>query len=347
MNKKEKLYALPIQIIEQDTAVIVKRGCLEFRLAGQYAAEIIKKIIEIAHNGATTEEIINSFAGPDRPAIAHLVTQLQIRNILVFKEKIKTPPPEGALDIFYWHFNKSTAQVSKKISERHITIAGINFISLHLSKAFQSANIENVKIIDAPLLRNLQFFDENNQINQPFAYEILDYETWQAQSENPQTECIIASSDFGGQTLLSEWNQYCIEKNLHFMPIMLKNMIGYVGPIVIPRETACLECLRLRQDSHFENPQLHRLTEDYVVEGQSIIGFHPSMCAILGHVAAMELTKFYANIPTWRVGKLITINLLATDMTIHTVLKVPRCPVCTNLNRKAPRTLMSRVQISR
>jgi len=347
MNTQEKLYALPVQIIAEDSSVIVKRGCLEFRLAGQYATEIIKRIIEVAHNGATIDEIVNSFAGPDRPAIANLLTQLQARNILVSKEKIKTPPPEGALDIFYWHFDKTTEQVSKQISERHITIVGINHISLHLSKAFQLAGIENVTIIDAPLLRNLQLFNENNEINQAFAYEIFDYATWQAQSENPQTECIIATSDFGGQSLLSEWNQYCIEKNIHFMPIVLQNMIGYVGPIVIPCETACLECLRLRQDSHFKNPKLHRLTEDYMVEGQAVVGFHPSMCAIISHVAAIELTKFYANIPTWRVGKLITINLLATDMSSHTVLKVPRCPVCTNLNTKAPRTLMSRVQVTR
>ena len=144
--------------------------------------------------------------------------------------------------------------------------------------------------------------------------------------------CLIASSDFGGWETLYEWNRFCVQYHKHFLPVVLQDLVGYVGPLVIPGETACLECVRMRRNSHAEDHEVRGLIEESAFEGQGAIGFHPSMASILGDIAALELTKFYSEaLPRPKVGTLIEVNLLETGLTSRKVLKVPRCPVCSPL----------------
>jgi len=150
--------------------------------------------------------------------------------------------------------------------------------------------------------------------------------------------CLIATSDFGGMQLMREWNQFCYEANIQFFPVVLQNAVGYVGPLIVPGETACFECLRARQNSHLADPEIQRATEYRAFEGQLVNGFHPSMASVLGDIAAFELTKFYGRVPRWRVGTLIEVNLLIPSIVTRKVLKIPRCSVCSQLNKHSPVT---------
>jgi thiazole/oxazole-forming peptide maturase SagC family component len=110
-------------------------------------------------------------------------------------------------------------------------------------------------------------------------------------------------------------------------------LIGYIGPLVIPSETACLECLKARQNSHLQDHVSRHAVEAVAFESQGYLGFHPSMAHILGDIAAFEVFKFCSgSLPSVNVGTLIEVNLLATRITTRRVLKVPRCPACSPLN---------------
>ena len=165
----------------------------------------------------------------------------------------------------------------------------------------------------------------------------MPYEKW-VQSLKPESlDCLIATSDFGGLQLMRQWNEFCVQHGRHFLPVVLQDLIGYVGPLVIPGETACFECLRARQNANLEEASARRAAEHAAFEGQGIVGCHPAMASVLGDIAAIELTKFYGiRMPIWQVGTLIEVNLLAGRMTPRKVLKVPRCAVCGTLNRAAP-----------
>jgi thiazole/oxazole-forming peptide maturase SagC family component len=145
-------------------------------------------------------------------------------------------------------------------------------------------------------------------------------------------DCLVATSDFGGMHLLRSWNEFCVLHRRTFLPVLLQDMIGYVGPLVIPGETACFECFRLRRNTHLPDPQSRQLIEAVAFEGQRTAGFLPPMASLLGDVAAIELLKLMTLAPPlWRVGTVIEVNLMAPDMSARGVLKLPRCPVCTPL----------------
>lgn len=333
-----RLKALPVQFIEIDNGVILKRGRVEMRLGGENAAEAAQIILEATFEGATAEEIVEIFAEPDRESVSYLIQQLLDRRILVPYDTIidTEDSSENSLDIFYWHFGARTDEVRKFAGDLSFVIIGVNTITRQLAGALAASGIENFQIVDYPLLRNLRMFDDQGVLNSHqwpgHLPHVVEYQSWKNKLDSINFNCLIACSDFGGQQLMREWNALCIRKKCHFLPVVLQDLIGYIGPLVVPGETACYECLRARQNSHMRDPQSQRAGEYQAFEGQEIIGFHPSMASILGDLTAIELMKFYVmGPPLWRAGSLIEANLLTTEIFVRKVLKIPRCPACSNL----------------
>jgi molybdopterin-synthase adenylyltransferase len=342
----QKLLALPVQIIALEDGVLLKRGALETFIAGERAGEVLALILELAGNaGATRDELLAAFAAPDRPAVDGVIDSLLERKILKSKtegeEEEGLAAAESSLDLFYWSFGQQSRDAVARMNQRKLSILGVNQISRQLAQALAATGVESVSVIDYPLLRNLRLFHEDGSLradlwNLPAPVE---YQAWADGLDRGMIDCLIATADFGGLHWMRQWNEVCVRHGIHFLPVVLQNLIGYVGPLVIPGETACFECVRGRQNSHFENPTSYRAAELAAFEGQAIAGFHPSMASVLGDIATIELTKFYGGgLPMRRTGTLIEVNLLQPAITTHRVLKLPRCPVCSPLLSRAAAT---------
>ena len=337
-----KLRSLPVQVIHSRDGVILKRGCCELKVAGEGAAEFLETILSAtAGQGSTIEEIHACFRPSDRATVSHLVGELEVRRIVISSDTqeggSESGKPESHLDVFYWHFNVSTAQAAETLNRRSIVIVGVNHVSRRLVASLESSGFKGVRVVDYPALRNLRFFDDSGRLltdpSVAFPTPPLSYERWADMSDSSDSfECLVATSDFGGLELMRPWNAFCIESRRHFLPVVLQDMIGYIGPLVIPGETACFECLSLRQNSHLTDPRSERVAESCAFEGQTIAGYLLPMASVLGDIACVELIKFYGpGLPLWRVGRLIEVNLLAGRLESRNVLKVPRCPACSPL----------------
>lgn len=336
VSSSVKLKAPVVQVIETGDGVVLKRGCTEFKIAGAGAAEAVKKILAVAGNGgASREEIRDLFEPEAGPIIERLSEQLLGRRLLVPCEE-ETGSPESNLDIFYWHFGEQTSRVTERLNRRSLVILGVNSISRQLAASLTASEVENFQVLDHPRLRNLRLFDDAGK---------LKADQWPASLKAPQDwadgldphsfDCLIATSDFGDQEAMREWNRVCVREKRRFLPVVLQDLIGYVGPLVVPGETACLDCLRIRQNSQMKDYQSRRLIEGVAFAGQGAVGFHPSMASIIGNIAAFELIKLYSEaLPFPKVGTSIEVNLLTTEVKSRKVLKIPRCPTCSPLKTR-------------
>jgi len=342
--KEQALKALSVQVIEIDSGVILKRGVLETRIAGDRAKDVIEIVLTAANSGSTREKIVGFFAAADRPAVNDLIDRLIDRGILLrADEELETPQKsrESSLEVFYWNFGQRAEHATARLNERRIAILGVNHISQQLAVSLAATGVDNVEIIDFHLLRNLRLFRDDGSLDssQWTVKAPLTYQSWGENIEMGGLDCLVATSDFGGLHWMRSWNEFCVAKKFHFLPVVLQNLIGYVGPLVVPGETACFECLRMRQNSHLMDPEVQRIAEVAAFDGQLIVGCHPSMAWILGDIAAMELAKFYGGgLPFRRVGTLIEVNLLQPSLTSHKVLKVPRCSICSVLKSQSSAT---------
>lgn len=340
MPPQQKLKSPAVHVVDTDDGAIIKRGCTELKIGGKGAAETVRKVLAAtAAGGATQPEICELFLPSAAPLVRQLIQQLLARHLLAPVEEAEsaTREPESPLDIFYWHFDAKAAQVAERLNKLSFVILGVNCISRQLAASLTASGVENFRVLDHPRLRNLRFFDGAGTLKaDQWPASLRSPQEWQDGIDPESLGCLIATSDFGGQETLHEWNRFCLQYRKHFLPVVLQDLVGSVGPLVIPGETACLECVRLRRNSHIEDYELQRITEGSAFEGQGAIGFHPSMASILGDIAALELTKFYSDVlPQPKIGVLIEVNLLATGLTSRKVMKAPRCPACSPLLRRS------------
>lgn len=334
------LAAVPVRLIQTEGAIRIQRGSVDFRVTGDRAAQIVQRILRIASGrGVSPGDISAAFPARDRADVEHLVTELEKRRILVTAHNStgEAHRNETPLDILYWHFGEDARSVNTRLSEQRMAILGINSISRQLVACLTASGVNGFTVVDDPLLRSRRFFDDSSRLVAS-AWELpvepVPLDHWTPK----ESGCLVATIDYGGDTPLRKWNSFCLDYGHHFFPVVLQDFVGYVGPLVVPGESACLECLKSRWNSNLGDRESRWDAHD--IEGQGIAGFHPAMPATAAALAAFELTKFYGiRLPGTAVGRMIEINLLTMAMATHRILKAPRCPACSTLNLRASTSL--------
>jgi bacteriocin biosynthesis cyclodehydratase domain-containing protein len=336
----QPLRSLPFLVVEIESGVVLKRGTTELRVEGHSALETVLLILTAtASTPRTIDQILEQFPAIDRPQVALLLEEMSSKRLLVAADadEVSQESTEPNEDVFYWTAGKQRNDVIEALSRLNIALVGINKITQCIARSLHSMGIQHVTLVDDPALRNLEFFDESGeplQMGPDGHHKImtpLDF-------EQDVMDCglLIATSDFGSSSFLLPWNEFCIKRGIHFMPAVLKDMIGLSGPLVIPGNTACLQCVRMRQNAHLQDAWLFRGLEEHMERGQSIAAIHPSMLTILAETTVYELCHHYGGLPELRPGRLIVINLPGGVTEHKHVLKVPRCPVCSSLLPKSP-----------
>jgi thiazole/oxazole-forming peptide maturase SagC family component len=187
--------------------------------------------------------------------------------------------------------------------------------------------------VDVPLLRNAALFGPRGEIKVTTERVV----PFDEQMDPDSLGCAVVTSDMGAVEQLRAWNEYAVLHRLHYLPVVLQDLVGYVGPVVVPGETPCYECVVSRQNAHLMDHRSRRALEAAFLQEQAVGGFHPSIASILGDIAALELTKFFGlGGALARPGMLIEVNILGSEMKARRVLRLPRCPVCSRLNRVSP-----------
>lgn len=326
--------SLPFLVAETQGGVVLKRGTTQILIEGESALETILLIlVGTTDDGQTKAEICVQFPEPDRQAIRDLLDDMIAKRLLIPAHDADNPEqPETNEDLFYWTANRQRSEVAQTLSGLDLTIIGVNRLSLAISRSLNNMGVTNISVADDPLLRNLEFFDaEGNLAVDAFEGTAKVCSSVQLLESGLTAKCLLAASEFGSQAALLPWNEECVNRGIHFMPVYLMDMTGYAGPLVVPGETACLQCLRMRQNAHLQDAPVVRDMEEHLQRGQAVVPIHPSMIAILAESVVFELCHFYGKLSEPRPGRLITIDLPRGKTQSRRVLKIPRCPVCSPL----------------
>ena len=332
-----RLTVLPVQVVETDDGVLLRRGTTQVRLTGAGIFDVLYEVLNrLQPPGVGRASLLATVAGPERDKLAALLDLLVARRLVVADGAgAEDPAVDGAEAVFFWDFGLNAADIRARFAQQRVHIVGVNRVGLALAGALRDAGFADLTMVDAPLMRNLAFYDtagrRRPETVSPDLPETLAEPAWRTRADtgtDQRPTVLVVTSDFGGKALLRPWNEWAVASGVALFPVVLQDLVGSIGPFVVPHETPCYECVRGRENSNMEDPGARRQLESLAFEGQFAAGYHPLMPRLVADHAAFELTKIYCGIGRGPIGRLVTVSPLDSDVSVHRVLKLPFCPVC-------------------
>ena len=130
------------------------------------------------------------------------------------------------------------------------------------------------------------------------------------------------------------WNRLALERGIRWLGVRpFDGLAATVGPLAVPGESACYECLLHRLAAHVEyGRDLVRIESSAPAAGELA-----PIDAIAAGVAAQLALGWVAGLDTTLPGALYVLELRPVlSLTSHPILRVPRCPACSTVECLAP-----------
>jgi bacteriocin biosynthesis cyclodehydratase domain-containing protein len=325
-----------------DGRVVLKRGVRELLLSGESATSTVERLLTLLDDGRTPDEIGAEFPASVRREVDVLLEMLTQ----------SAAADDGADGLrrraFYESFGVSADAAEAAVASATAVVVGVNLISRSLVRGLLEEGIGRVVLVEHPVLDDEGASPDwlDGLAPGEDRLHVVD-DASAAVAEGCSILC--ATCDFGEAEVLLELNRLALEADVVFLPAWIDDMVGSVGPLVHPYETACLRCYRLRADANDPGYAVALHVRAHVTtdaEARRGVGMLAPMAAVVGEIAAIEVLKAVAQFaPTDTVGRLIEINLVSFASTVRRVLKLPRCPDCSDTMRRSGVSVMVGPQI--
>jgi ribosomal protein S12 methylthiotransferase accessory factor len=145
---------------------------------------------------------------------------------------------------------------------------------------------------------------------------------------------VICATVVDDLSVLQSAARFCNSARLISLSGALENIYAKVGPLVVPRQTACWNCCRLRELVNSPQSEIDEALHAALISNRpksrrrSYLG---PMSDALGALLSLESLKFLTGyVPSTLVGHLLVQNLVTLETSLHKVIRVPGCQVCGN-----------------
>lgn len=351
-------YARGLQVIRvSPDRFVLKRGLCEVSIAGAVAAAIVEPLAAMLDGTRGRAEILEAFSGDLRPDVDRLLRALQERGLAGDRaeDAAGAEAADGSQSAFYDNFGPAGRAAPDQLRQAVVLVAGANLTARALALGLLECGVGQVIVVDHPVLTNPAASGWARRDGSPgdLPREAAGRLCFSASMPGDETlrgvSLLCATSDLGEVDALLEMSRLALRLERPFLPAWLDGMMGVVGPLCYARETACLRCYRLRADASSPRYDVARAVRKHLSidpEARAATGLLPPMPGVLGRVAAMEALKCLGGfIASDTIGQILEINLIAFGATSRRVLKIPRCPDCSEQSRRAPTALTHGPQI--
>jgi bacteriocin biosynthesis cyclodehydratase domain-containing protein len=341
--REDKVYGTDLQYarVSDDTAVL-KRGINELVVSGVQVHSILQALMPQLDGSRTREDIIDSFPEHLRGEVSKLLTTMQLRRLITQEPgpDVNEASLESLQTAFWWNMGEEGRNAPQRLGNAHVVVAGVTLIARAMVRSLLESGIGRITLVDDT--------DLNNEVApvgfQPGEDRLRRVPELPSDGEVSECSIICATSDFDQADALLEFSRTALRIEKPFLPVWQGDLLGYVGPLNHPYENDCLRCYFLRRESNNPNYAAARALRRHASANPGSMlsaGLLPPMASALGEIAALEIVKFIAGYPPPdTAGRSIEVNLFSFSSTVRRVLKIPRCPDCGEIMRKASRALI-------
>lgn len=256
---------------------------------------------------------------------------------------------------FFQEITAAAHETQRRLSESTVAVFGLTgagaaaAISLAIAGIGTIVGIDDGKVVAADSYLSTVFSpkeagERRAEIVRRHLAEIAPETKFIAQTETFDTDAdveqaiqpanfVICALDAGQSSLAYKLNRACLSTKTNWLVCEATGATVSVGPLVVPNETACFLCYKMRLVACAENPEDEFAFQRYLDQRKQDdsptrenLTFGTNLA---GQLAALEATKFLSGAiaPVVR-SRTVVVDLLDLTTTKHQVLRKPWCPAC-------------------
>lgn len=150
---------------------------------------------------------------------------------------------------------------------------------------------------------------------------------WREAALSPEAVYVVATPDYL-EPELARFGSAARERGLRWLPIKAEGVIPWVGPLLIPGQTGCLECLLDRVRGH-RRPEVEQMAREGLDQSLRLsVGWTAASRDTVAGLLATELDKLAEGAASTLVGAVWTLDFRTTELERHPLTRRRQCPAC-------------------
>ena len=330
------------------------------KLKGHSFREFQEYVMPLLDGHHTVEEIEQAVADVFRPQdLAAALQLLAEHNLLEDGINISMDADYRAMlepqANFFHEVSDDPRDAQARLDQATVTVVGVGGVGAPLAFALASTGVGAVRCVDAlpvtlsdtylaPLFSTadvgaprvgaiaarIQAAAPRTRVTTNAATLESDADVAQAVRGSDFVACCV---DAGQSSLIYKLNRVCLVEKLRWSSCSATAMEVIVGPTIVPGETPCFMCYKMRAVACADDPEadfafqrlLDRRKQDDSGRRENL----NVAAALASNLLGLEVVKLLTRVmPSPTVGRLVVFDLVDLSIKKHVVLRKPWCPVC-------------------
>ncbi len=336
---KDSCYVIPTD------KYVLFRGKGLFKVGGKSFNEFLEVMLPLLRGDHSLEEILNILGEYNEEDIITALRMLNKEGILE-DASAKIPKELSRSKLAYYqsnleyfsHFRENKYESQNNLRKARVVILGAGMLGCSIASSLAASGVGRILLVGKREVKPepLDAFQgisiggiNNGHTNIKILYRELDHEGISGLSG--RYDLLICAPDTYQPSIFNLVNRACLENGIPWIPIYFLEGEGFIGPLTVSKEGSCYDCFQTRLLNNSEHLEEDRVFNDYLLEnGQGVKCPIPRFYSdVISKLAVIEIINFLskAKIPL-TVGNVYIQNFDTLSGGVHSVRKVPNCPIC-------------------
>lgn len=291
------------RVVADGPRLLLERGHRVVLLEGRAAAALLPRLLPLLDGSRTVAEIAVALGPQAGPAVEHALRVLAARRLLCEgpSPELLPRPLRDTVELLAADSDLPPALVAERLGSSSVCVVG--------ASAVAAAAVELVAAAGVAVVRARRWRDARGDV-------------------------VIAAPAPAEAGAIRRLNRRSLRRGVDWLPVLpYDGRIAAVGPLIVPRETACATCYLLRRAAAVDYGEELPILERAPVRIRSVA----ALDRLAAEIAVLHVLRWLGTRDARLPGTLQTVELGdGVEILRHVVLRVPRCPSCSGLGAVAP-----------
>jgi bacteriocin biosynthesis cyclodehydratase domain-containing protein len=315
------------------------------------SVKAVSRMIGLMDGTREVEDIIGSFPEIPREEVIRALRRLFDKGIV--EDAAEAPGAESAQERFFSAAGRNGRLVQEVVRQSRVAVVGLGRVGSHAVAALARAGVGVISGVDdaavddsLPGCGGLYLPEDVGRTRTDAVRERLGSLRVSVRFESiPLSDpaeggvreivrgqdVVLVCQDSPAVTVYREVNEAALRERVRWLRASLEGFEAYLGPCVLPFETACYTCYESRLKGNWPYYEENLAFEESLSSGcaRPDYGCSPAAAGFVGNLAALEVLKLLTGFSyPVTCGKMWVFSVDTFEARAHTVLKLPRCPSC-------------------